>query len=192
MKGYLALPVSPWCGLKGTRAEGARSISLSPTTRRWAGTGVAAMIASSARRSRPAPVFVGEPSNMTVVDEAQGPGALARRAHRRRRIEHAAYGVKRNCLRRPADRRDPGDGGGAEGRTPHPALSIRRGPPHGDSDRRRHRLQRRAGAVLFGWETRALPGFDPFTLQRRLEKFAAEQCLPEMQRLAPESRSRYG
>jgi len=39
----------------------------------------------------------------------------------------------------------------------------------------------------FGWETRALPGVDPFTLQRRLEKFAAEQCLPQMRRLAPES-----
>jgi hypothetical protein len=39
----------------------------------------------------------------------------------------------------------------------------------------------------FGWETRALPGIDPFTLQRRLETFAAEQCLPQMRKLAPES-----
>jgi acetylornithine deacetylase len=39
----------------------------------------------------------------------------------------------------------------------------------------------------FGWETRALPGFDPFTLQRRLEKFASERCLPEMRHVAPES-----
>jgi acetylornithine deacetylase len=39
----------------------------------------------------------------------------------------------------------------------------------------------------FGWETRALPQFDPFILQRRLEKFAAEVCLPDMRRVAPES-----
>ncbi len=39
----------------------------------------------------------------------------------------------------------------------------------------------------FGWETRALPGFDPFTLDRRLRAFAEEKCLPEMRRIAPES-----
>jgi acetylornithine deacetylase len=39
----------------------------------------------------------------------------------------------------------------------------------------------------FGWETRALPGFDPMTLHRRLEAFAAEHCLPQMRRVAPEA-----
>jgi acetylornithine deacetylase len=39
----------------------------------------------------------------------------------------------------------------------------------------------------FGWETRALPGFDPLGLQRRLEAFAAEKCVPEMRRVAPEA-----
>jgi acetylornithine deacetylase len=39
----------------------------------------------------------------------------------------------------------------------------------------------------FGWETRALPGFDPFTLDRRLRAFAEERCLPEMRRIAPEA-----
>ena len=43
----------------------------------------------------------------------------------------------------------------------------------------------------FGWEIRALPGFDPHARSmRRLRRFAAEHCLPEMQRVAPEVRHR--
>jgi acetylornithine deacetylase len=39
----------------------------------------------------------------------------------------------------------------------------------------------------FGWEIRALPGFDHAPLDQRLRRFAAEHCLPEMQRVAPEA-----
>ena len=39
----------------------------------------------------------------------------------------------------------------------------------------------------FGWEIRALPGFDPSALDARLRRFAAEHCLPEMRRVAPEA-----
>jgi acetylornithine deacetylase len=39
----------------------------------------------------------------------------------------------------------------------------------------------------FGWEVRRLPGFDATGLDERLRRFAAEQCLPEMQRQAPET-----
>jgi acetylornithine deacetylase len=39
----------------------------------------------------------------------------------------------------------------------------------------------------FGWEIRRLPGFDGLALDKRLRDFAATHCLPEMQRLAPES-----
>jgi acetylornithine deacetylase len=39
----------------------------------------------------------------------------------------------------------------------------------------------------FGWEIRRLPGFDATALDQRLRTFAAEKCLPEMQRLAPET-----
>ena len=42
----------------------------------------------------------------------------------------------------------------------------------------------------FGWEIRRLPGFDATALDQRLRTFAAEKCLPEMQRLAPETGSR--
>src|SRR5262249_44001059 len=39
----------------------------------------------------------------------------------------------------------------------------------------------------FGWEIRGLPGFDPMTLDRRLRAFAAQECLAPMRRLAPEA-----
>ena len=39
----------------------------------------------------------------------------------------------------------------------------------------------------FGWEIRRLPGFDGMALDKRLRTFAAEHCLPEMQRAAPET-----
>jgi acetylornithine deacetylase len=39
----------------------------------------------------------------------------------------------------------------------------------------------------FGWEIRRLPGFDGMALDQRLRTFAAEHCLAEMQRAAPET-----
>jgi acetylornithine deacetylase len=39
----------------------------------------------------------------------------------------------------------------------------------------------------FGWEIRALPGFDYKPLDARLRRFAADNCLPEMLRTAAES-----
>jgi len=42
-------------------------------------------------------------------------------------------------------------------------------------------------ACWFGWEIRRLPGFDGMDLDTRLRRFAAEHCLPEMQRAAPET-----
>ena len=40
----------------------------------------------------------------------------------------------------------------------------------------------------FGWEIRRLPGFDGTdALDHRLRTFAAEKCLPEMRRAAPET-----
>ena len=39
----------------------------------------------------------------------------------------------------------------------------------------------------FGWEMRGLPGFDAMPLDQRLRRFAADHCLPEMQRAAPET-----
>ena len=39
----------------------------------------------------------------------------------------------------------------------------------------------------FGWEIRALPGFDHRPLDERLRRFAAQHCLPEMHSVAPEA-----
>jgi acetylornithine deacetylase len=39
----------------------------------------------------------------------------------------------------------------------------------------------------FGWEIRRLPGFDGMALDQRLRAFAAEHCLVEMRRAAPET-----
>ncbi|HEU4381042.1 MAG TPA: acetylornithine deacetylase [Hyphomicrobiaceae bacterium] len=39
----------------------------------------------------------------------------------------------------------------------------------------------------FGWEIRALPGFDHRPLDERLRRFAAQHCLPEMYSVAPEA-----
>src|SRR5207249_1337639 len=39
----------------------------------------------------------------------------------------------------------------------------------------------------FGWEIRGLPRFDPMALDARLRLLAAETCLPEMRRVAPEA-----
>jgi acetylornithine deacetylase len=42
-------------------------------------------------------------------------------------------------------------------------------------------------SCTFGWEVRALPGFDPLPLERRLTDFAARTCLPQMRKVAPEA-----
>ncbi|MBX9590392.1 MAG: acetylornithine deacetylase [Hyphomonadaceae bacterium] len=39
----------------------------------------------------------------------------------------------------------------------------------------------------FGWEIRRLPGFDATALDARFRRFAAEACIPQMQRHAPET-----
>src|SRR4029450_4350780 len=39
----------------------------------------------------------------------------------------------------------------------------------------------------FGWEIRRLPGFDGMELDQRFRRFAAEHCVAEMQRSAPET-----
>ena len=42
-------------------------------------------------------------------------------------------------------------------------------------------------ACWFGWEMRRLPGFDAIAIDQRVRRFAAEHCLPAMQRVAPET-----
>jgi acetylornithine deacetylase len=152
-------------------------------------TGVRPMIAELGKAlPLPRMVFVGEPSKMTVVDAHKGP--VRWRVEVTGRAAHSSmphYGVNaiayagrligellrmeeelKTSTRNP--RFDPPwttmqitqiEGGTASNVVPVPCW--------------------------FGWETRALPGFDPMTLDRRLKAFADEKCLPEMQRVAPEA-----
>ena len=152
-------------------------------------TGVRPMIAELGKKlPLPRMVFVGEPSKMAVVDAHKGPARW--RVELTGRAAHSSmphYGVNaiayagrligellrmeeelKTSTRNP--RFDPPwttmqvtqiEGGTASNVVPVPCW--------------------------FGWETRALPGFDPMSLDRRLKAFAAEKCLPEMQRVAPEA-----
>lgn len=152
-------------------------------------TGVRPMIAEFGK-SLPLPrmVFVGEPTNMGVVDAHKGPmrwlvNVTGKAAHSAMphlgvnavtcaghllgelaRIEEELKGLD------PNPRFDP----------PYTTLQV---------------TQIEGGtasnivpaACWFGWEIRRLPGFDASALDRRFRRFAAEQCLPGMQRAAAEA-----
>ena len=133
-------------------------------------------------------VFVGEPSNMTVVDAHKGP--VRWRVELTGRAAHSSMphlGVNAIAY-----------AGRLLGELARMEEELKALPPHPRFDPPWTTLQvtqiegGTASNVVpvpcwFGWETRALPGFDPLTLDQRLKTFAAEQCLPEMRRLAPEA-----
>jgi acetylornithine deacetylase len=133
-------------------------------------------------------VFVGEPSNMTVVDAHKGPARW--RVELTGRAAHSSmphYGV--NAITYAA--RLIGEILAMEEELKAGPLDPRFDPPWTTTQVTQIEGGT-AGNIVpapcwFGWETRALPGIDPFTLQRRLEKFAADVCLPEMRKLAPEA-----
>jgi acetylornithine deacetylase len=133
-------------------------------------------------------VFVGEPSKMTVVDAHKGP--VRWRVELTGRAAHSSMphlGVNAIAY-----------AGRLIGEILRMEEELKAGPlnPRFDPPWTTTQVTQIEGGTAsnvvpvpcwFGWETRALPGFEPFMLQRRLEKFAAEKCLPEMQRIAPES-----
>jgi acetylornithine deacetylase len=152
-------------------------------------TGVRPMIAEFGK-TLPVPrmVFVGEPSNMTVVDAHKGP--VRWRVELTGRAAHSSmpqYGV--NAIAYAA--RLMGEILRMEEELKAGPLNPRFDPPWTTTQLTQIEGGTASNVVpvpcWFGWETRALPGFDPLTLQRRLETFAAETCLPEMRKLAPES-----
>ena len=188
MKGYLACTLAMVPDLKARKLKMPFHLAFSYDEEVGC-TGVRPMIAELGKTlPRPRMVFVGEPSNMTVIDAHKGP--VRWRVELTGRAAHSSmphYGVNAiayasrligeivrmedDLKASPRDARfDPPytttlvtqiDGGTASNVVPVPCW--------------------------FGWETRALPGFDPLTLQRRLEAFAAATCLPEMRRIAPEA-----
>ena len=152
-------------------------------------TGVRPMIAELGKRlPLPRLVFVGEPTEMGVVDAHKGP--VRWRVELTGRAAHSSmphYGVNAIAyagrllseLSRMEDELKAGD---QDPRFDPPFTTLQVTQIEGGT----------ASNVVpvpcwFGWEIRGLPGFDPMLLDRRLKAFAAEQCLPEMRRPAPEA-----
>ncbi len=152
-------------------------------------TGVRPMIAEFGKALQmPRMVLVGEPTSMTVVDAHKGPvrwkvalvGKAAHSSMPHLGVNAITYAgrllgelerMEEELKALPPDTRfDPPyttlqvteiSGGTASNIVPVPCS--------------------------FGWEIRRLPGFDGMELDKRLRTFAAEHCLPEMQRAAPET-----
>ena len=152
-------------------------------------TGVRPMIGEFGKTlPTPRMVFVGEPSKMAVVDAHKGP--VRWRVELTGRAAHSSmphYGVNAIAY-----------AGRLIGEILRMEEELKAGPlnPRFDPPWTSTQVTQIVGGTAsnvvpvpcwFGWETRALPQFDPFALQRRLENFAAEVCLPEMRRVAPEA-----
>jgi acetylornithine deacetylase len=152
-------------------------------------TGVRPMIAELGKRlPLPRLVFVGEPTEMGVVDAHKGP--VRWRVQLRGRAAHSSmphYGVNAiayagRLMGELSRMEEDLKAGEQDPRFDPPFTTLQVTQIEGGT----------ASNVVpvpcwFGWEIRGLPGFDPMQLDRRLKAFAAEQCLPEMQRLAPEA-----
>src|SRR6476661_7547114 len=152
-------------------------------------TGVRPMIGEFGKTlPTPRMVFVGEPSNMTVVDAHKGP--VRWRVELTGRAAHSSmphYGVNAiayagrligELMRMEEDLR----AGEQDARFDPPWTTLQVTQIAGGT----------ASNVVpvpcwFGWEIRGLPGFEPMQLDRRLKNFAAEHCLPGMRRVAPEA-----
>jgi acetylornithine deacetylase len=153
-------------------------------------TGVRPMIGEFGKTlPTPRMVFVGEPSKMAVVDAHKGP--VRWRVELTGRAAHSSmphYGVNAIAY-----------AGRLIGEILRMEEELKAGPlnPRFDPPWTSTQVTQIVGGTAsnvvpvpcwFGWETRALPQFDPFALQRRLENFAAEVCLPEMRRVAAEAK----
>ncbi|HXE68160.1 MAG TPA: acetylornithine deacetylase [Hyphomicrobiaceae bacterium] len=152
-------------------------------------TGVRPMIAELGKRlPLPRLVFVGEPTEMGVVDAHKGP--VRWRVELTGRAAHSSmphYGVNAiayagRLLGELSRMQDELKAGEQDPRFDPPFTTLQVTQIEGGT----------ASNVVpvpcwFGWEIRGLPGFDPLLLDHRLKAFAAAQCLPEMRRLAPEA-----
>jgi acetylornithine deacetylase len=152
-------------------------------------TGVRPMIAELGKRlPLPRLVFVGEPTEMGVVDAHKGP--VRWRVELTGRAAHSSmphYGV--NAIAYAS--RLLGELSRMEDELKASEQDLRFDPPFTTLQVTQIEGGTASNVVpvpcWFGWEIRGLPGFDPMRLDRRLKAFAAEQCLPEMRRLAPEA-----
>jgi acetylornithine deacetylase len=188
MKGYLACALAMVPDLKARRLKMPIHIAFSYDEETGC-TGVRPMIAElGTTLPRPRMVFVGEPSKMGVVDAHKGP--VRWRVELTGRAAHSSmphYGVNAIAY--------AGRLIGELLRMEEELKASTRNPRFDPPWTTMQVTQIEGGTASnvvpvpcwFGWETRALPGFDPMTLERRLKAFAAETCLPEMRRVAPEA-----
>ncbi len=188
MKGYLACCLAIVPDLKARKLKVPFHLAFSYDEEVGC-TGVRPMIAELGKSlPRPRMVFVGEPSNMAVVDAHKGP--MRWRVELTGRAAHSSmphYGVNAiayagRLLAELARMEEELKAGTRIARFDPPWTTLQVTQIEGGT----------ASNVVpvpcwFGWETRALPGFDPMTLERRLKAFAEDKCLPEMRRIAPES-----
>jgi len=188
MKGYIACCLAIVPGLAARKLKVPFHLALSYDEEVGC-TGVRPMIAELGR-SLPPPryVFVGEPTGMAVVDAHKGPTRW--RVDLTGRAAHSSmphYGVNAVAY---ASR--------MIGELLRMEEELRAGPhiPRFDPPWTTLQVTQIEGGTAsnvvpapcwFGWETRALPGFDPMTLDRRLRAFAEATCLSHMRRLAPEA-----
>ena len=188
MKGYLACALAMVPDLKARKLEMPFHIAFSYDEEVGC-TGVRPMIAELGKTlPLPRMVFVGEPSKMAVVDAHKGPARW--RVELTGRAAHSSmphYGVNAIAY--------AGRLIGELLRMEEELKASTRNPRFDPPWTTMQVTQIEGGTASnvvpvpcwFGWETRALPGFDPMTLDRRLKAFAAETCLPEMRRVAPEA-----
>jgi acetylornithine deacetylase len=188
MKGYLACALAMVPQFKSRRLN--LPIHLAFSYDEEVGcTGVRPMIAELGKRlPLPRMVFVGEPTEMGVVDAHKGP--VRWRVELTGRAAHSSmphYGVNAiayagrllgELLRMEEDLK----AGAQDPRFDPPWTTLQITQIEGGT----------ASNVVpvpcwFGWEIRALPGFDAMLLDRRLRTFAETHCLPEMRRIAPEA-----
>ena len=188
MKGYLACCLALLPGLEARKLKAPFHIAFSYDEEVGC-TGVRPMIGEFGKTlPTPRMVFVGEPSKMAVVDAHKGP--VRWRVELTGRAAHSSMphlGV--NAIAWAG--RLIGELLRMEEELKASTRNPRFDPPY-TTMQVTQIVGGTASNVVpvpcwFGWETRALPGFDPLTLQRRLEAFAAEKCLPEMRRIAPEA-----
>jgi acetylornithine deacetylase len=188
MKGYLACALAMVPDLEARKLKMPFHLAFSYDEEVGC-TGVRPMISELGKTlPRPRMVFVGEPSNMTVIDAHKGP--VRWRVELTGRAAHSSmphYGV--NAIAYAA--RLIGELLRMEEELKASTRNPRFDPPWTTMQITQIQGGTASNVVpvpcWFGWETRAPPGFDPMTLERRLKAFAVEKCLPEMQRVAPEA-----
>jgi acetylornithine deacetylase len=152
-------------------------------------TGVRPMVAELGK-SLPLPrmVFVGEPTSMSVVDAHKGPmrwhvEVTGRAAHSS--IPHLgvnAITYAGRLIAELARMEEDLKSGERVARFDPPYTTLQVTELAGGT----------ASNIVpiictFGWEIRRLPGFDGSAVDARFRDFAATHCVPDMQRLAPET-----